>query len=102
MILVRQVFQAKYGQAGQVATLLRESAQGFSDAVGPNRRWRVLTDLSGTFDTVVIELEVESLTAWEQLRQQLFTHPAIQESSAQFAEAIAGGRNELFTIEAQG
>ena len=34
-------------------------------------------------------------------RQQLFTHPAIQAVSEQLSDAVAGGHNELFTIQAQ-
>ena len=37
--------------------------------VGPNVRVRILTDLSGPFDTVVQEIEVESLAEWERLRE---------------------------------
>lgn len=104
MILVRTIFQAKFGQGGELA---RQMAAGMEQpAMQPpagSGRWRILTDLtSGPFDTVVLEGEWESLAAWEQARRQMFADPAFQESMAGTAELIASGRAELYTIEAEG
>jgi hypothetical protein len=63
--------------------------------LGAHRRWRVLTDLSGDFDTVVFEVEAESLAEWERTRAMLFGLPEFRESMAQKQDLIAGGRNEL-------
>ena len=62
----------------------------------------MLTDLSGPFDTVVLELEVASLADWERIRAELFARPELAEMMASTASSIASGRNELYTIEAQG
>jgi hypothetical protein len=70
--------------------------------VGAPRRWRVLTDLSGTFDTVVQEVEVESLAEWETLRVRLFELAAFRESMATMQEFVMSGRNELWTVKAEG
>jgi hypothetical protein len=94
MILVRLVFQAKYGKAGELA---RNMAQ---EDMGPGApKPRVLTDLSGQFDTVVMEMEVESLAAWEQGRQQAFSSPEFAESFQRSSELIVSGRAEFYTIE---
>ena len=51
MILVRGVFQAKYGKGDDPVALFKEAhqkwPQGYAD--------RILTDVSGTFFTVVVE-----------------------------------------------
>ena len=104
MILVRTVFQAKFGSGGELA---RQMADGMSASGQPMPagagRWRILTDLtSGPFDTVVLEGEWESLAAWEQARRQMFADPAFQESMSGTADLIQSGRAELYTIEAQG
>jgi hypothetical protein len=62
----------------------------------------VLTDLSGSFDTVVLEVESESLAEWEQVRARLFQAQSFRESMARTQGMIVSGRNELFTIEAEG
>jgi hypothetical protein len=73
---------------------------------GAPRRWRVLTDLSGPFDTVVQEVGAESLAEWEKMRTRLFELAAIRESfresMARMQELVESGRNELWTIEAEG
>lgn len=66
------------------------------------QKWRVLTDLSGPFDTVVLEVEAESLAAHEQARAELFASPEFQASMGRTAPLMAGGRNEFYTLEAQG
>jgi hypothetical protein len=104
MILVRTVFQAKFGKGGelaqQMAAGMNESSMEAPMGAG---RWRILTDLSsGPFDTVVLEGEWNSLAAWEQARSQMFSDPSFQESMSRTAELIQSGRSELYTIEAQG
>ena len=105
MILVRTVFQAKVGRAAEVAQGMAEGLRGGGEALGIESRvraWRVLTDLSGPFDTVVLEVEVDSLAAWEQQRKELFASPVWQAGFAGTAELVVSGRNELYTLEAQG
>jgi hypothetical protein len=99
MILVRNVFQAKPGQADALLAGFQASEAAMREvAEGRAPRVRYLTDLSGPFDTVVMELEVESLAEWEQVRSRLFSDPRAQEAMAQGRELIESGRSELFTI----
>lgn len=100
MILVRSVLQAKFGKGGELARLAIETDQRLARETGWDGRWRILTDLSGTFDTVVLETEVESMAAWEQLRQRLFAHPAFQDSMPRMQNLVQSGHGEYFTIEA--
>ena len=102
MILVRTVMQAQFGRGGELAAQFVESNQQFMQEMGPPRRWRVLTDLSGPFDTVVLEVEAESMAEWEQARARLFQSEGFRESMARTQGMIVSGRNELFTIEAEG
>lgn len=100
MILVRTVFQAKFGKGGELAQAMAQSMQ---QAGSEGARWRVLTDLSsGPFDTVVLEGEASSLAEWEQRRAAMFSDPTFGENMARIADLIQSGRAELYTIEAQG
>ena len=104
MILVRTVFQAKFGKGGELAQQMAAGMGGsaMEPPVGAGR-WRILTDLSsGPFDTVVLEGEWNSLADWEQARRQMFANPSFQESMRGTAELIESGHAELYTIEAQG
>jgi hypothetical protein len=100
VILVRFVCYARSGKAGELVEGFKRSAEVAREIVGPAVRGRIFTDLSGRFDTVVQELEVESLAAWEQLRATLFSDPRFQEAEAAMPDVIESGRTEFYTIEA--
>jgi hypothetical protein len=101
MIVVRTVFQASFGRGGELAATLRSGAERIGAEMGGDRPWRLLTDLSGSFDTIVQEVEVESLAEWEAMRARLFATSAFRESMAATQGMIVSGRNELWTIEAR-
>jgi hypothetical protein len=101
MILVRFVCQAKFGKARDVVAGFKRSNEIVRAVAGPNVRVRLLTDLSGAFDTVVQELELESLAEWERLRAAIFSNPEIQEAEANMPALIVSGRTEYYTIEAE-
>ena len=101
MILVRFVCQAKFGKASNVVAGFKRSNEIARTVAGPNVRVRLLTDLSGTFDTVVQELELESLAEWERLRAVIFSNPEIQEVEASMPDVIVSGQTEYYTIEAE-
>ena len=101
MILVRFVCQAKFGKASDVVAGFKRSNEIARTVVGPNVRVRLLTDLSGAFDTVVQELELESLAEWERLRAVIFSNPEIQEAEASVPDVIVSGQTEYYTIEAE-
>jgi hypothetical protein len=102
MIVVRTVLQAKFGTGGKLAASFRETSRSMMAEMGTKRRWRVLTDLSGPFDTIVQEVEAESLAEWETMRTKLFELEAFRDSMAVMQEMVVTGRNELWTLEAEG
>jgi hypothetical protein len=102
MIIVRTVLQASFGKGGELAAQFVASAPRFRAELGVESRWRVLTDLSGSFDTVVQEVEAENLAQWEQERSKLFQAPAFRESFGRIQGLVVSGRNELWTIEGEG
>ena len=103
MILVRFVFQAPPGRAGEMAKQLSESIGLFQKLWGSKIPIRVLTDLSGAFDTVVQEVTVDSLATWEKIRAAMFSNPEFAEAmEGSAAVPYASGRTEFYTIEAEG
>jgi hypothetical protein len=101
MILIRIVCQAKFGRASEVVAGFKRSGEIVRTLAGPNARGRLLTDLSGSFDTVVQELVVESLAEWERLRAVIFSNPEVQEVEAASPDVIVSGQTEYYTIEAE-
>lgn len=96
MILVRNVFQAKYGRGDELVGLLADGRELLSrHGMGG---YRILTDLSGTYFTVVMEQEMESLAAYEQSRAA-FADPDFGPWFARMTELVDSGSREFLTIE---
>ena len=53
MIMVRIVLQAKWGRVQEVVDEFKQSEAMIRRITGSNTRFRILTDLSGPFNTVV-------------------------------------------------
>ena len=102
MIVVRTVLHAQFGKGGELAAEFKSVAAQMSAEMGSPGGWRVLTDLSGPFDTVVQEVEVPSLAEWEQSRAKLFQTSSFRESFGRIQALVVDGRNELWTVEAAG
>jgi len=100
MILVRIVFQTKWGRAQEVVDEFKQSEAMMRRVTGSNGRVRILTDLSGPFHTVVQEIEVESLAEWERQRAAMFSDPEFQQRQASSDLPFESGRLEFYTIEA--
>jgi len=100
MIVVRFVFQAKPGKAEEVVKGFKEGAEMMRRVAGSNAKVRLMTDLSGPFDTVVQEVELESLAEWEIVRTKIFSDPEFQNSQNTGESPILSGRTEFYTLEA--
>lgn len=95
MIVVRSVFQAKYGKGGELVALFKEAREEWPEGYAH----RILTDLSGPFFTVVTETEVEDLAAWGQFMADVFSDPDFADWFARMEPLVESGRREFYTIE---
>lgn len=102
MIVARIVFQAKHGQAGALAQAVKTGMPTTTSGPIEPHCWRLMTDLSGPWDTVVLEIEAENLADWERSHDQLFASPQFQQQMRSSAQFIEAGRHEFYTIEARG
>jgi len=93
MIVVRNTFTAKPGQAGKLAAQLKEMAKA-----GELPKHRILTDMTGEFNTVVMEYEVESLTAIEQSYQRYKTDPNVREKANGYTDLWTTGSRSLYQV----
>ena len=96
MILVRDVFQAKYGKGGDLVALMKEARTTW---LAEYASGRILTDASGQFFTVVTEIEVESLADWEKRGQEVFALPEFGGWFSRMTELVESGRREFYNIE---
>ncbi len=98
MILHRTVFQAKLGKADNAVAALKDAFTTIPPEQLEAFQPRILTDISGTFDTVVVETVHESLATYEQFRAALMARNASGEGS-NLMPFIETGQNEFYTIE---
>ncbi|CAN5832189.1 hypothetical protein BH24CHL4_BH24CHL4_04050 [soil metagenome] len=102
MIVVRSIMQAKFGYGGHLAAAATEGMEAFTKAFKDSPRWRILTELSGPFDTVTIETDVVSLAEWEAARARMFALPEFEETLNAMQELVVSGRLEYLNVESQG
>lgn len=96
MILVRDVFQLKFGKAKEAKALWKEGAaieRNFG--YGPSR---ASVDLSGPFYTFVMESTYESLAAYEKALKEVLSAKEFGEWYQKFVPLIESGRREIYTI----
>ena len=94
MILVREVFQIKFGRMKEAKELWKEVvAMMPADA----RPARILTDLTGQYYTLVVENTHADLAAFESsMRGEMGGD--IAKWYQKFIPLVDGGRREIFTI----
>jgi len=100
MYVIREVFTAKPGQASKLAKLFKKSF-----AAMPEMKARVMTDMVGSYNTVVMEVEVDSLAKWE---KEMAAHrsdqsdanmdPELAKEMSSYTEMYLTGRREIFQI----
>jgi hypothetical protein len=93
MLIVRHSFVAKPGQAGKLAAQMKEIA-----GAGKLRNVRVLTDVTGEFNHVTMEHEVESLSEFEEAMKRYSSDPAIHEKAKGYTELWMTGRRDLYRV----
>jgi hypothetical protein len=94
MIVVRNTFTAKPGHAGKLVNQLKAMA---SAGELPNARF--FTDVSGDFNTVVMEYGVESLSEIESIMQRYGSDPAVREAAAGYTDHWTTGSRQMFKVE---
>jgi hypothetical protein len=94
MIVVRGVFQAKYGKGGELVELFKEAHTMWP--VGRNAR--ILTDLSGPFFTVVSEAEYDNFGAWEANVQAIFGDARFAALFERMTALVESGRREFYNL----
>ena len=93
MIVVRNCFVAKPGNASKLAAQLKEAA-----AAAKIPKHRVLTDLTGDFNRVILEYEAENVTEFEVRMKQYMTDETFREKMRGYTELWVTGSREILLI----
>jgi hypothetical protein len=98
MLRARQVFQAKYGRGNELVGLFQEFNTCMQDEGGNAPHFRILTDGTGPFFTVITEIELASFTAWEGEFSAAMNHPWMGEWFSRMMPLVESGRREFYNI----
>jgi hypothetical protein len=93
MIIVRESFLAKPGQASRLAAMLKD----VSSTVAPGKS-RVLTDLTGRFNRVIMETEAESLTDLDERMKEYMSNPAWKTKMKGYTDLWTTGGREVLRV----
>ena len=98
MLIVRETFVARPGNAGKLAKLFRKA---FPD----DKTMRVMTDYIGNYNTVVVEMQVATLAEFEKQMEDYKSgkpdpnmDPKVAEEMSKYTEMYIKGRREIFQI----
>jgi hypothetical protein len=94
MIVVRNCFVAKPGSASKLAAQLKEAAAAAK--VFP--RYRVLTDLTGDFNRVILEYEAENAGEFEARMRDYATNDVIRDKMKGYTDLYITGSREILQI----
>jgi hypothetical protein len=99
MIVIRNVFRLKYGKAREAVALMKEGLEIQRKALaGVDFSTRVLTDVTGPFYTLVLELTVANLATFEMNAPRLFADKDMQANMQKTAALVDSGYREVFSI----
>ena len=99
MIVVRNVFQLKFGKAKEAVALVKEGVAIQRKALaGIEFSTRLLTDVTGPFYTLVLELTVPRLGTFESYAPKLFADKDWQANYQKMAPLVESGYREVFTV----
>ena len=99
MIVIRNVFRLKFGKAREAVALFKEGiAIQKRLGTGVNFSTRLLTDVTGPFYTVVLELTVPSLTTFETEAPRFMGDKDWQANYQKITPLVESGYREIFTL----
>jgi|APDOM4702015118_1054815.scaffolds.fasta_scaffold701429_1 hypothetical protein len=90
MVIVRNVFNATPGNASKLAAQIKAAA-----AAGKMARYRVLTDVTGESNRVILEYEVNSISDFEAQLKDYATNEALRAAMKGYTDLYATGYREL-------
>ena len=91
MLIVRESFVAKPGMASKLAMQMKEVM-----AAQPKWKTRIMTDAVGTFNTVVMETEVEDLAALAARVKEYEERTDLREKMKGYTDMYVTGKREIF------
>lgn len=99
MIVIRNVFRLKFGKAREAVALAKEGLDIQKRVMaGLDHSSRLLTDVTGPFYTLVLELTVPNLSTFESYAPRLFGDKDWQANYQKMTPLVESGYREVFSV----
>ena len=96
MIVVRNVFQLKFGKARDAKEAMK-ALIAINRKLGVSKEIRILTDVTGPFYTMVLEMAYSSLTELDR-EQAMMGDASWKDAYAKFVPLVRSGHREVFNV----
>jgi hypothetical protein len=97
MIVVRNVFRLKFGKAREAVAIMKDGL-AIQKRAGVDVSQRLLTDVTGPFYTLVLELTVANLATLESMTPRVMGDKEWQANYQKLLPLVESGYREVFTI----
>ena len=97
MIVVRNVFKLKFGKAKEAVAIMKEGL-AIQKRTGGDLPSRLLTDLTGSFYTMVLEITAPNMAALEASMPKVMGDKEWQANYQKFSALVDSGSRQIFTI----
>lgn len=97
MIVVRNVFHLKFGKAREAVAAMKEGV-AIQKRLGVDVSQRLLTDLTGPFYTLVLELTLPNLAALETTLSKVMSDKEFHANYEKFVPLVESGHREVFHL----
>jgi hypothetical protein len=97
MLIVRNVFKLKFGHAREALAIMKEGL-AIQKRIGVDLNQRLLTDVTGPFYTLVLELTVPNMAALESVMPKVMGDKDWQANYQKVLPHIDSGHREVFTV----
>lgn len=96
MLVVRDIFNIKFGRMREALQLWQEGKQHvMGNTAAPPR---IMTDLTGDYYTLVLESQFNSLADYEKAMQSELSKPDWRNWYQKFTPLVESGRREMFNV----
>jgi hypothetical protein len=97
MIVVRNTFRLKFGKAREALAVMKEGI-AIQKRLDADLSARLLTDLTGTFYTLVLELTLPNLATLEAALPKVMGDKDWQANYQKMLPFVESGEREIFTV----
>ena len=97
MIVIRNVFQLKFGKAREALAVMKEGIT-IQKRLVAGASARLLTDLTGPHYTLVLEFTAPNLATFEAEMPRIFGDKDFQANYQKMVPLVESGHREIFTI----